>query len=73
MTRRADPAPLFAVLLILLIAAAVRIHNIDGPALWTDEGFVYYTFKVDLFQALAGDRHPPFYFYTLHAWESTGR
>ncbi len=54
--------------LILLLAAAVRITNIDGPALWTDEGFTYYTFKTDLFDALVSDRHPPFYFYTLHAW-----
>ena len=59
---------LAAVTLILLLAAITRILNIDGPALWTDEGFTYYTFKIDLFDALKGDRHPPFYFYTLHGW-----
>ncbi len=59
---------LLALTLIFLLAAALRIPNIDGPALWTDEGFTYYTFKVDLFEAVAGDRHPPFYFYTLHGW-----
>lgn len=55
---------------ILLLAAIVRILHIDDPALWTDEGFVYYTFKIPLFDAILGDRHPPFYFYTLHAWEN---
>lgn len=55
---------------LFLLAAIVRIINIDGPALWTDEGFVYYTFKIPLFDAILGDRHPPFYFYTLHTWES---
>ena len=59
---------LLALTLILLLAAALRIPNIDGPALWTDEGFTYYTFKVGLFEAVSGDRHPPFYFYTLHGW-----
>lgn len=59
---------LIATTFILLLAATTRIINIDGPALWTDEGFTYYTFKIDLFEALVGDRHPPFYFYTLHAW-----
>ncbi len=59
---------LAAVTLILLLAAITRILNIDGPALWTDEGFTYYTFKVDLLDALKEDRHPPFYFYSLHGW-----
>lgn len=65
---RPDCKILVALTLIFLLAAAVRILNIDGPALWTDEGFTYYTFKIDLFEAIQGDRHPPFYFYTLHAW-----
>jgi hypothetical protein len=60
----------YGLMLAVLLLAALRIINIDGPALWTDEGFTYYTFKIDLFQALVGDRHPPFYFYTLHAWEA---
>ncbi|GAB4512430.1 MAG: hypothetical protein OHK0046_11920 [Anaerolineae bacterium] len=59
---------LFAAAGALLLAALVRIINIDGPALWTDEGFTTYTFTTDLFNALVGDRHPPFYFYTLHGW-----
>ena len=70
MTKRFDLSVFAAMVAVLLLAAVVRITNIDGPALWTDEGFVYYTFKVDLFDALLGDRHPPFYFYTLHAWEA---
>ena len=64
------PAVLFLLTMIFLLAATVRITNIDGPALWTDEGFTYYTFKIDLFDAIKGDRHPPFYFYTLHGWVS---
>ncbi|MFW5691821.1 MAG: glycosyltransferase family 39 protein [Chloroflexota bacterium] len=68
MTRGAR-GQLLAVTLVLLLAA-LRIINIDGPALWTDEGFTYYTFRIDLFGALLGDRHPPFYFYTLHGWSA---
>jgi len=66
--RRTALKQLFILVPILLLAAVVRILNIDGPALWTDEGFTYYTFKIGLFDALLSDRHPPFYFYTLHAW-----
>lgn len=53
---------------ILLLAAAVRILNIDGPSLWIDEGFTYYTFKADFWPTILGDRHPPLYFVTLHLW-----
>lgn len=61
---------LWATLVVLLVTALVRIINIDGPALWTDEGFTYYTFTIDLWDALLGDRHPPFYFATLHLWQA---
>jgi hypothetical protein len=65
-----EAVQLTALVIILLLAAATRIHNIDGPSLWIDEGFTYFTFKTDLFTALVGDRHPPLYFYSLHLWES---
>jgi hypothetical protein len=70
----AERRPYFRVelsaLVAILLLAALRVINIDGPSLWIDEGFTYYTFKTDLFAALRADRHPPFYFYSLHAWEA---
>lgn len=67
-SRIATRTPYLALLVVFMLAAAQRILNIDGPALWTDEGFTYYTFTIDLFDAIIGDRHPPFYFVTLHGW-----
>lgn len=65
---RARAVILALMVAILLLAAATRILNIDGPSLWIDEGFTYYTFKADFWPTLLGDRHPPFYFVTLHLW-----
>lgn len=59
-----------AALTAILLVAATRILNIDGPSLWIDEGFTFYTFQGDLFELVKNDRHPPFYFYSLHAWAS---
>ncbi len=59
-----------AILTVILLIAATRILNIDGPSLWIDEGFTWYTFRGDLFDLVRGDRHPPLYFYSLHAWSA---
>lgn len=59
-----------AVLTLIFLIAATRILNIDGPSLWIDEGFTWYTFRGNLFELVKSDRHPPLYFYSLHAWEA---
>jgi hypothetical protein len=66
----ASRAVTWIALVCILGIAATRIIDIDGPSLWTDEGFSTYTFTVDLFDAVKHDRHPPFYFYSLHGWEA---
>lgn len=54
---------------ILLLAAALRILNLDALPLWIDEGFSYLAVKSpDLLTALARDVHPPLYFVLLKAW-----
>ncbi|MEQ8674027.1 MAG: glycosyltransferase family 39 protein [Aggregatilineales bacterium] len=57
-------------LTVIFLVASTRILNIDGPSLWIDEGFTWYTFRGDLFELVKADRHPPLYFYALHAWSA---
>ena len=59
--------PIFV--LILLIAAAGRILNIDMESLWVDEGFSYWAIRHhDMFGLLLRDVHPPLYFVGLRGW-----
>nr|HRL14310.1 glycosyltransferase family 39 protein [Aggregatilineales bacterium] len=54
---------------ILLLAAVLRIVNLDALPLWIDEGFSYLAVKSpDLLTALVRDVHPPLYFVLLKAW-----
>jgi hypothetical protein len=54
---------------ILLLAAALRIVNLDALPLWIDEGFSYLAIKSpDLLTALVRDVHPPLYFVLLKLW-----
>jgi 4-amino-4-deoxy-L-arabinose transferase-like glycosyltransferase len=58
-------------LIVLLLAAALRFYRLDGQSLWADEGN-----SVALAgRSLAGitygaayDIHPPLYYYLLHFW-----
>lgn len=55
--------------LILLLAAAGRVVNIDAESLWVDEGFSYWAIRhADMLGLLFNDVHPPVYFYGLRAW-----
>jgi uncharacterized membrane protein len=61
--------PIFV--LILLLAAAGRILNIDAESLWVDEGFGYWAIRHDdMFNLILRDVHPPVYFYGLRGWAS---
>ncbi|MBI5931329.1 MAG: glycosyltransferase family 39 protein [Chloroflexi bacterium] len=56
----------------MLLAALLRIHNLDANGLWGDEGwsveFSEPSSPALVTQNLVDDLHPPFYFITLSAW-----
>ena len=55
--------------LILLLAAAGRIINIDVESLWVDEGFSYWAIRHhDMLGLILRDVHPPLYFIGLRGW-----
>ncbi len=60
-----------AMLLILLIAAALRFHNLGVQSFWYDEGnsarIVERTPRL-IIEAAGGDIHPPGYYLALAAW-----
>ncbi len=60
-----------AVLLITLLAFALRLLRLDFQPLWWDEGYSVYFASQDLATLTlktAADIHPPLYYYLLHAW-----
>ncbi|MBC8170261.1 MAG: glycosyltransferase family 39 protein, partial [Anaerolineae bacterium] len=60
---------LFILTLILLLAAAARLTDIDAQSLWVDEGFTYFTTKqTNLLPILSIDVHPPLYFLLMNGW-----
>lgn len=63
---------LFTLILILLLAFAIRVLGSDALSLWIDEGASYYVItQPSLLDALATtDVHPPLYFYLLKGWAS---
>lgn len=59
-------------ILILLLAAAVRIHDLGTRSLWEDEGWTLVLSEgptiPDIVQRMAFDQHPPLYFIAIHLW-----
>ncbi len=56
-------------MLILLLAAALRIVHLTQQSLWTDEGFTYNVIaRADMFAEIAADTHPPLYYVLLRGW-----
>ena len=60
----------WALLLILLLAFALRIWAIDAQGIWGDEAFSIYTAGQPLSYVVSGgaDLHPPLYHVLLHFW-----
>ncbi len=57
--------------LILAVAAALRIHGIGTESLWLDEAAAVQFARGSLANAIvetALDVHPPFYYFVLHFW-----
>ncbi|HRF97306.1 MAG TPA: glycosyltransferase family 39 protein, partial [Aggregatilineales bacterium] len=59
------------VVVILLIAFALRVHDIGGQSLWHDEGNTYVqttrTFA-DSAENASRDIHPPLYYWVITVW-----
>jgi 4-amino-4-deoxy-L-arabinose transferase-like glycosyltransferase len=60
-------------ILILILAAALRLYRIDAQSLWNDEGNSARLAERSaqlILEGAAGDIHPPLYYLTLHVWRS---
>lgn len=57
-------------LVFLLIAAGLRVWNLDTQSIWFDEGYSWYAAsQPTLLQTVAGDlTNPPLYYLLLHVW-----
>ena len=70
---RSNPGGRFfaALLLILLLACALRFYRLDAQSLWNDEGTSIAVAGRDLAtitRDAAHDIHPPLYYWLLHGW-----
>nr|MBA3875088.1 glycosyltransferase family 39 protein [Anaerolineae bacterium] len=62
---------LCASVLIILLAAALRFHNLSAQSLWNDEGNAYVQATrnfADIASNAARDIHPPGYYWLLAVW-----
>jgi 4-amino-4-deoxy-L-arabinose transferase-like glycosyltransferase len=70
-SKPAPPIELILILLILLLAFALRVHALDRQSFWNDEGLtVHYasTPATELIQRMRVGFHNPLYFLSLHFW-----
>jgi hypothetical protein len=62
--------------LILLLASATRLHELEVRSLWEDEGWTLLLAKgptvPDIVTCLANDQHPPLFFILFHFWRDLG-
>ena len=56
------------IVLLTLLAFALRIYRLDHQSLWYDEGFSVWLAGQDLVSITRGDFNPPLYVYLLHFW-----
>ena len=64
---------LTAILLVLVtvLALALRLYRLDAQSLWYDEGFSVYLARMSVAEITArtaADIQPPLYYYLLHGW-----
>jgi uncharacterized membrane protein len=66
---------LIALLLILLLGWALRLHAIDARSLWADEGWTMLLSQGPglgtITRTMAHDQHPPLYFILFRLWRNT--
>lgn len=72
MARRRSSHLALVLLLILLLAGALRIYNLGGESLWYDESYSIVNARLSLSDILTvvpkRDYNPPLYFLMLHGW-----
>ena len=64
---------LILILIILPLAAALRLYRLSGQSLWADEGNSVALARlgfIEIAQRTAFDIHPPFYYWLLKGWIS---
>ena len=64
------------IILILLLAASVRLIGISDESIWLDEGVSISASRMsvpDIVNWTASDIHPPFYYLALKAWMVFGQ
>jgi uncharacterized membrane protein len=69
-----------ALLLLLLLAFAVRLYDLEGQSFWSDEGLTLYRARLPLAEVMANtitidgivtrDTNPPFYFLLVNLWRT---
>lgn len=59
------------ILLILLLAAVLRIYHITQQSIWFDEAFAWnIIIQDDMFPRISTDTHPPLYYVLLRGWSA---
>lgn len=64
-----------AVLVVMLIAFALRVYALDTRSIWYDEAFSIFLAEkspLTIAQGTAADIQPPLYYWLLHLWQSVG-
>jgi 4-amino-4-deoxy-L-arabinose transferase-like glycosyltransferase len=70
-TKRMTQPAVWAGLIVLLLAAALRIYHITQQSIWFDEAFAWnIVIQDDMFPRIATDTHPPLYYVLLRGWMS---
>lgn len=68
-TSRSFTRSVLPILLILLLAAALRIYHITYQDIWFDEAFAWnIIIQDDMFPRISTDTHPPLYYLMLRGW-----
>src|SRR6476660_6370841 len=68
---RATNRTFFLILLLALVAFALRVFQLDKQSFWYDEAFSVYLSRFDLATITArtaADIQPPLYYYLLNVW-----
>lgn len=72
MRQHTQPTHIFTlglILLVLLLAALLRIYNITQQSIWFDEAFAWnIVIQPDMYPRIAADTHPPLYYILLRGW-----
>jgi mannosyltransferase len=66
-----DKKILLSLVLISLLALAVRLYQLDRESFWLDEAFSYWAASSspeDILQEITNDNQPPLYYLILHYW-----